>query len=254
MFEFNYEKCLKYKKQFGKNRNFSLIWRNNFAQSNKIGNCTNLYRKILPVSYEDFYKRYIEYAENNKLSPIKDRGLTYDELISLASDYKSMCEKTCNCNFNIECYFYEAVSHIIIETFDGQYQERVFREYLTKKGYKCECFEGNFDGKYGVDIKIINNSKIFGLQIKPLTFFLSTRDDVVQDQKNLCYKYEKLLHDYNIKTFYAIYVRDKDNNIKWLKNKNGFKFKIEELFDYDPNNIFKTVRMKKFEYTIEDLI
>lgn len=243
---FDYEKCIKYKETYIGDIKFNYIWRNCFAPSNKIGNCTNLYRRLNPSSYEDFYKKYVEYAEANKDLKIKDRGLTYDELVLLSKNYKDKCKNTGCEVYDDEVYFYVALAHIIIETFDGQEKERMFKEYLIKNGFSCDCLDGVFDGKYGIDIiaKDAKNNKFF-IQIKPLSFFASSRMDVVQDQKKLCEKYKDLYLNHNIQTLYAVYVINPDNSIEWFKN-NGTKysFKLNDLFEVDEHLNF--CKVKKF--------
>ena len=61
----------------------------------------------------------------------------------------------------------------------------------------------------------------------------------------MCHKYENTLKDFGIKTYYAIYMKNKQNGaILWLKNGNGYRFKIDELCTYDPNNIDETYKDK----------
>ena len=90
-----------------------------------------------------------------------------------------------------------------------------------------------------------SDGKTSAIQIKPITFFKSKRNDVHQDRVNLIHKYYNFLNDYNLKTYYAIYLKDNDNgNIFWLKNGDGFRFRLNEVFDYDVNNIDNTLRTK----------
>ena len=125
--------------------------------------------------------------------------------------------------------------------------ELSFMRFLESLGYECDFFEGNIDAKYGVDIKVTRKSdgKTSAIQIKPITFFKSKRNDVHKDRVNLIHMYYNFLKDYNLKTYYAIYLKDKDNgNIFWLKNGDGFRFRLNEVFDYDVNNIDNTLRTK----------
>lgn len=238
-FLFNNEECLKAKALLGKNNVISTIWHDYFAPSNRIGNCTNLYRKLKPESCEDFYKKYLEYAENNQTLPISQRGLTYDELSSLAERYKKTVEDKTNLSYEISTYFYDALCHIIVETWDGQANERDFISYLKGLGYNCSKFDGAVDAKYGVDIKVERgDGRVSAIQIKPISFFKSNRSDVQSDRINLCQKYEEALNDMGIKTYYAIYVKDRETgDITWVKNNGMYRFRIGELFNYDPSDI-----------------
>ena len=73
-------KTLKAKEQLRKVSLIREIWHSRFAPSNKIGNCTDLFRKHNPISEKDFCDKYFKYAEEHQDLPINERGLTYDEL------------------------------------------------------------------------------------------------------------------------------------------------------------------------------
>jgi hypothetical protein len=253
--EFDEEKCIVAKRKIGNNATISRIWRQYFAPSNRIGNMTTLYRKLKPSDPTDFYNKYIDYAQKNRSSSIKNRGLTYNELVKLAEKYREFVEEKMGITYDFETFFYDALCHIILETWDGQQNERDFKAYLKALGYECSEFKGSIDGEYGLDIKVTrNDGKISAIQIKPISFFVSWRDDVQLDRINFCRKYEKALNDLGIKTYYAIYVKDKKtDNVLWVKNGNMFRFRINELFDYDPEDIEGTFTRKKLPKIYERL-
>ena len=61
----------------------------------------------------------------------------------------------------------------------------------------------------------------------------------------MIYKYHNFLKDYGYKTYYAIYEKNKTTGeIKWVKNGNGFRFKLDELFEYDINDMTNTFKIK----------
>jgi len=234
------------KEKIGKYAKISQIYRDNFSPSNVIGNCTNLYRKLQPKDDKDFCDKYFKYASENKSLPIRDRGLTYEEYEATVKRYMELANACDEETFEYEDYFYDLLCHIITETYDGQQNEREFREFLTKLGYECDYFDGKIDAYYGLDIKVTrNDGKLSAIQIKPISFFKSTRTDVHRDRINLVAKYYNALNDLGIKTYYAIYYKDKKTNtILWLKNGNGYRFKLNELFSYDLKNIEKTLSVK----------
>lgn len=243
-FLFNSDKCLKSKAILGKNSIISTIWHNYFAPSNKIGNCTNLYRLLEPTDCNDFYEKYVKYGEEHSYLPISKRGLSYNELVLLAEKYKKTVEDKLNVNYDLSMYFYDALCHIIVETWDGQQNERDFIKFLTNLGYNCSKFDGKIDAEYGVDIKVTrDDGRISAIQIKPISFFKSNRSDVQADRISLCVKYEEALKKFGFKTYYAIYSKDKTTgDITWVKNGSGYRFRINELFDYDPTDIRGTFR------------
>ena len=243
---FSEELCRKAKEGLRSFSQCMVIYKNYFSYSNSIGNCTNLYRLHQPVSYEDFYNKYIDYAEKNQNLKVYDRGLSYYELRMMAEFYKIRAEYNGVPVRPVENYFYDLLCHIIIETFDGQQQERQITKYLENMGFKCSTFEGNLDAKYGIDRKLEKDDKTYALQIKPVSFFFSKRKDVIEDRIKLCKEYELAKDELGIKTFYSVYKRDElDNSVQWYKNGNSFCFKIKDLFDYDKNNIEHTLVDKR---------
>ena len=235
------------KKEIGKYDTISEIWKHNFSPSNKIGNVTNLFVKLDPKTEKDFCDKYFRYAEEHKVLPISQRGLTYDEFVELVKKYMTMGNEASGMNFPYETYFNDALCHIITETYDGKIIELRFMRYLTSLGYDCDCFEGHIDARYGVDIKITRKSdgQTSAIQIKPITFFKAKRSDTHADRIQLIHKYHDFIRDYKMETDYAIYVKaENTGNIFWLKNSNGFIFKIKDLFDYDPNDIDNTAKSK----------
>ena len=236
---FNEGECIKAKGLLGKNGIASKIWHNYFAPSTKIGNCTNLYRTLKPENCKDFFNKYIKYAEENADLPIKERGLNYEELFSLAVRYKKAVEDKTNLSYEVDTYFNDALCHIIVETWQGQQIEGDFIHFLESLGYNCSKFDGTIDATYGVDIKVTrDDGKVSAIQIKPISFFKSNRGDVQSDRIALCEKYEEAYKKFGFKTYYAIYIKDNvTGEVKWVKNGNGFRFRINELFNYDPNDI-----------------
>ena len=246
-YPFNLSKCLNAKQVLSCNVIARNAYRNIYSHSDKIGNCALLFKILNPSSYDDFYNKYIQYASAHKDEKIMYRGLTYDELYATAQSYKKYCEDNGCSAYDLELYFYKLVCHIIYETYQGQNKERQFIKYINSLGYKCGKFDDYLDTKYGMDLKVENDNKAFAIQIKPISFFLGNALDLKRDQIDLCHKYEQALYDRGIKTFYAIYKINNKGEIYWLRNKNGFKFKIKELFDYDKNDIentFKKIALK----------
>ena len=253
---FNREESIKAKGILGKNAKASLIWRQHFAPGSHIGNCTNLYRKLNPSDEVDFYLKYITYASEHQDEPIYERGLSYTELVQLAEKYKKAVEMKIKAKYDLETYFHDALCHIIVETWDGQQNERDFSNFLRSLGYECSHFDGYTDARFGLDIKVNNprTDKVSAIQIKPISFFLSNRPDVHKDRINLCRKYKMTLETLGIKTYYAVYVKDKETgDVKWVKNGNGFRFRLNELFEFDENDIYNKFMRLPMPDTYEKL-
>lgn len=161
--------------------------------------------------------------------------------MKLAEKYKFLVEKNSDLKFDLKTYFYDAVCHIIIETKDGHKNEEEFIDYLKKQGYNCYFPDGRIDAKFGIDVIAEKNEKTFFVQVKPLTFFLSQRRDVYEDRVKLCRKYEEALEKYNTVTYYAIHSKQ-NGGTYWVKNGNGFCFRMTDLFSYEKENIDGTYK------------
>ena len=247
IFEFDINKCIECKKILNKNPKSRLIYKNKCSYSKFIGNCTNLYHKLKPLNYKDFYDKELKYAEENQDLPIEDRGLTYEEFYMLAYKYKVLLEDCTNLNYDLSVYFYSLVCHAIVETFVGQKKEEMIMEYISNKGFKPNKVEGRKDAKYGVDIEVEGKGQHFYIQVKPLSFFMSNYPDTNEDRIDACRKREEIMKLEGLDTFYIIYDLDwETSQLRWLLNKKDvILFKITDLFEYDKDNIKDTfVRLK----------
>lgn len=219
--DFSEDKCRKAKERIRKFEPAMKVWGKEFSPSRSIGKCTFLFKTLSPDSYDDFFTKYIKYAEEHKCRPIKERGLTEEELIKCSEKYKALAEECCGDEFPVEDYLYDALCHIIVETFDGMNSERVALEYLKGLGINAEYSNYVYDSEYGIDIVVKNGYDIlYGVQVKPETFLTSNRADVKEDRELLVKKKDKALAK-GIKTYYMVYRKKFDNKILWLERSNG---------------------------------
>lgn len=254
--KYSREDTLKAKAIIGKYDKIGCVFRNNFSPMNRVGNLTDLFRLHKPKSEEDFFNKYITYAEAHKNTlPVIKRGLTNDELLERATTYMSLANNSANTRFELDLYIKDMLCHLITETYDGKKYEMQFFNYLTSCGYEPEFVCGELDSEYGVDILIDKNEKSLAIQVKPISFFKSTRSDVCQDKAKLIRNNYKLLQKRGIKTVYAIYHKDKKTNeVKWVVNKKGkFKFCLDELFSYDIKNIEGTLKVKEGNWQVREI-
>ena len=230
--EFSEDKCRDAKERIRKFEPAMKVWGNNFSPSRSIGRCTFLYRKLLPESYGDFFRKYVEYAENHKGEPIQDRGLTEEELTECAKNYKSLAEGRDGDKFPVEDYLYDALCHIIVETFDGMSKEKTALEYLKGIGINAEYADYFYDSNYGIDIMVKDGEKLlYGIQVKPETFLTSNRADVRRDRQLMVMKREKAMSD-GIKTYYMIYKASKSGKVTWKESTKGkFAWDFNSLLD-----------------------
>ena len=209
------------------------VWKNEFRPSRVIGNCTNLFRKLNPKSPEDFYCKYFYNASLSQNQPIYERGLTCTEFMDMVYKYHDRGNEVADVNYGYSVYFNDALCHVITETFNGKRQEVDFKQYLTEKGMTCQYVDGRIDSKYGIDIMVSKDGKpSFAVQIKPETFYLSNRVDVVEDRNNMVAKYSMCERDLGIRTFYVIYRRDDaTGKVYWLNDNGNYAFSLDKLFD-----------------------
>ena len=246
IFEFDIDECIRCKKILNRNKKSSSIYKDKCSYSCFIGNCTNLYHKLKPLNYKDFYDKELKYAEENHNLPISERGLTYEEFYMLAHKYKVLVEEYTALKYDISVYFYSLICHAIVETFVGQKTEGIAMNYISKKGYEVRKVEGKKDAKYGIDIEVIGKEQHFYVQVKPISFFTAQREHTHEDRISACKKREKVLESpEKLDTYYMIYELNwKTSQIKWVpKKKNKLLFKIDDLFSYDKDNIETTLRV-----------
>lgn len=244
LIKFSYDECIKARGILGKNPYARSVWGKHFSPSTAIGHDAMLYKRLYPESYEDFYEKYVRYAEENIHEQIRYRGLTENELLKLAEDYKNYTEELDEeIDEDADTYLADALCHIIVETYDGMEMERRAFKILEKAGLNPRYPHSSYDNRYGIDIMIENpaNGQEFGVQVKPASFFFSNKPDSVIDRRLLCEKYEKAKAEKGIKTYYMIYNRRGDTK-RFVKNRGGYRFKINELFEYDRDDIKNTVK------------
>lgn len=231
------------------NKEYNTIYKTNYAPKSNIGDCSYLYSKYRPTSYEDFFMKYVN-DFNDEFSfeehkGCKDCGRSLEQFTRLAECYYNDIEaynkkrKKKN-NVTIQMCFDDLFNHVIIETFDGKIVERFLADLIRNSSDEFlveECY-GNKDSEYGADIIVrkVNDPKyVRYLQVKPNTFFMETKNkSLIEDRKNAIRKEYKLKNnvDYKGSIEYVIYDRDAlflSNDIKIAKKGNKTKFKITDL-------------------------
>lgn len=210
-------------------RKYNTQWKK-FAGRNSIGDCSNLFQRLRPNSYYDFYLKYTKDGEET-VSNRKEMlyyGRTEDEVEEIAKKYREECN---DYSYPLEDYIKNVYMHTIIETYDGQIKEQQISQLLVNMGYAYEKPEKDEDSKYGIDFKVLKNGVLsFVLQIKPLSFFRGVNNQsLIVDRINAFHKQELVLKEYKIPTFYMIYKVDDDGNVEWLCENNKVCFELSRL-------------------------
>lgn len=218
----------------------NLVWKGNntikgLCIASKSGHGSNLFDKLEPTSYIDFYDKLIKYSIDNsdKLS-IYDRGLLYEELVNLANEFKNGVESLNN-NIKFElCDYIDYIMYVnIIQTFDGHINEVMLVNYIKSKWYNdVHKVNGVLDSKYGIDILYRNDTR--GIQVKSINFFFGNKSSLINDRKNLIKLSYEVKDKFNIDMYYAIYDRMEK---KYLLSSNGTPiFSFNEFKEILENN------------------
>ena len=245
MLTYNEKEGARAKKILNDSVTLSSLYREKFSHKPRVGNCSMLFSKLQPKTPEEFFYKYITYATENKDKlPIKERGLTEEELIAISTEYMTEGNKALDFDYPFDLYLNTMIYHIITETFNGKQREMDVVNMLENMGYEGKINEGEDDSLYNMDISAYKEGKQqFAIQVKPISFFKSKKPDVEADQKKACEAYERAKRIHGITTYYMIYKANPDKSWFWLKNLNNKKtFLIDKIFDYDPANIRKTWR------------
>ena len=157
------------KKKTNKNQTIRNVYKNNFSPSNVIGQCITLCEKLKPTSCEDFEIKYHEYAQNNINLPIKERGLTKEELIATVKKFKEKCETADkSLTYDEKIYYDTLMCHIITETYYGYKREQLLMNYINNIGLQIKKSSYKEDAKKSIDFIVTDvDGNEFYIQIKP---------------------------------------------------------------------------------------
>ena len=210
----------------------NLIWKGDdnykgLCRASKTGHGSTLFDKLEPKSYHEFYTKLTQYAlENKDTLKVYDRGLTLEELIDVAKEFKSEVEARDTVSFTLEQYM-DYISYVnVIQTFNGHINEVMLVKYIQKKGYTdAHKASGELDSRYGVDILYKGDTR--GVQVKAITFFLGNKSSVVNDRLAIKPLKEEVMIKFGIDMKYAIFDRKAN---KYLVSSNGTPiFSFEEF-------------------------
>jgi hypothetical protein len=210
----------------------NLVWKGDntvrgLCKASKTGHGSNLFNKLTPESYMDFYEKLINYANNNKDTlSIYNRGLTLEELYNVANEFKTTVEIKENVIFPLIDYVDYIMYVNVIQTFDGHINEVMLVNYINNNWYKdAHRATGELDSKYGIDILYRNNTR--GIQVKSIRFFYGNKTSVVNDRNNIKPLKDEVKQKFNIDMYYAIF--DRENNKYLISSNNTPIFSFEEF-------------------------
>ena len=210
-------------------RKYNTQWKK-YAGRNSIGDCSNLFQRLRPVNYYDFYLKYTKDGEEtvNNRSEFKYYGRTEDEIEEVARKYMTECNDN---SFTFEEYVKNVYVHTIIETFDGQMKEQNISQLLVNMGYTYEKPKDNEDSRFGIDFKVFKDNRlVFVLQIKPISFFIGTHNrSLIEDRIGAFEKQSLVLDRFKVPTYYMVYKVDDDGVVEWLSEDGKMCFELKRL-------------------------
>lgn len=210
-------------------RKYNVEWKY-YAGRDVIGDCSNLFQRLQPTDYYDFYLKYTKDGEETigNRKKMKFYGRTEEEIEDIAKMYRDTCG---DYSTPLEDYIKNIYTHTLIETFDGQMSEQKVNQLLTNLGYTYEKPQGNEDSRYGIDFKVFKNDVLqFVLQIKPISFFKGVKNEsLIRDRKNAFDKQELVWKKFNVPTYYMIYNAVENGEIRWLCENNKLCFELSNL-------------------------
>ena len=242
MIDFKYVKndSILAKKKTNKNQTIRNVYKNNFSPSNVIGQCITLCEKLKPISCEDFEIKYHEYAQNNINLPIKERGLTKEELITTVKKFKEKCETADkSLTYDEKIYYDTLICHIITETYYGYLREQLLMNYINNIGLQIKKSSYKEDAKKSIDFIVNNNDEEYYIQVKPLSFFKGLHyTDTYRDNQKMVDNAIYLSDKENKKFYVCIYEIDEKNGVvKWVKNDNKICHEINQIYNLTESNI-----------------
>ena len=216
-----------------------------YAGRSSIGDCSNLFQRLRPTDYYDFYLKYTKDGEEtvHNREVFKHCGRTEEEIEEVARKYMAECGNT---SFTFEDFVKNVYMHTIIETYDGQTKEQDVNQILANLGYTYEKPEKSEDSRFGIDFKVYKDGKlVFVLQIKPISFFLGSKNySLIQDRIGAFEKQSLVMDRLHVPTYYMVYKADDNGNVGWLTENGKLCFELKRLcnqengFPYELPNEF----------------
>lgn len=219
---------------------YDKIWKGYFAARKVRGDCSYLYEKFKPKSYEDFYNKYIEdgeltYNNRNKVDSYH-RGRSEEEILQESVRFYNMIkDEYPNDNVRIKDCINNFIGRTIHDTYDGHFSENMSDRLLESLGYVTTKPQGDSDSLYGIDRYCYKDNELkFLVQVKSRTFFENNRfQGKIRERKYAYDKEAKAEEVFKVPVYYLIYQRDKYDKsyIAFLTRGNKMAFKLNELCD-----------------------
>ena len=234
----NYDfKDVDYYKQIKKLYNFpplTAIWHDEGAPSPKIGRCvecfTEWFANTNDYSYQSFGNYYLEHTKS--VEELKEVAL---HLYNLFEQHKERFIDKQDKILNLDNIFDLIILHAVIETYNGQFCEERVKQILEQRGTPYNKVE-YLDRSYGIDLLVTNKNgeDASGIQIKPITFFLGNKPDLVQDRKKIftqLYHLHNSKNEYNVKRLFFVIYKVVGNEVRFLTKEGNIFHEFSDIND-----------------------
>lgn len=238
---------------------YDTIWKENFAARRVRGDCSYLYEKFKPTSYEDFYDKYVQDGEttyeNRKSLNSYHRGRSEEEILQESFRYYTIIKENYpNDNVRIKDCINNFIGKTIHDTFDGHYAENMSDKLLASYGFVTAKPQGDSDSLYGIDRYCYKDNELkFLVQVKPKSFFEGNNyPSKIKERQYAFSKESKAEEVFKVPVYYLVYKRDKVDKsyIAFLTRDNKSAFKLNELCmpnGYVANNPYQGCTFNEFK-------
>lgn len=238
---------------------YDKIWKEEFAARKVRGDCSYLYEKFKPTSYEDFYEKYVKDGEetynNRQKTNSYHRGRSIEEILQESIRfYNRVMELFPDDTVSIKDCINNFIGRTIHDTYDGHFAENMSEKLLKKYGYTTTKPQGDADSLYGIDRYCYKDNELkFLIQVKPESFFANNRfNPKIRERKIAFSKEIKAEEVFKVPVYYLVYRRDKLNKsyIAFLMRDNKMAFKLSELCNsngYVAEEPFKGCHFEEFK-------
>ena len=213
-----------------------------YRKAYSIGYVSEFFKKVKPTSFENAYDHYTLSGFLDTGLPKEKRGRTKEELEQLAIEWKDKC----GIDLPLVDFYDTLVLHAVVETCLGIMMEKEAQKAYKHFGFDVTETEGEEDSRLAVDFIARKGEQTILVQVKPVSFFLAKKDDVIDDRKLIWNKREDREKKYP-SSIYTCMVYDK--NRKWAKKDGKFNLLYGDLVDKN-GNIIESILSKK--YTFEE--
>lgn len=217
----------------------TVIWHDEGAPSPKIGKCVECFTKWFAQTDDYSYQSFGNYYFEN-IRSVADLQELSKHLYNLFEKHKDTFVKKQDKILNLDNIFDLIILHAIIETYNGQFCEERVKQILEQRGTPYNKVE-YLDRTYGIDLLVTNknNDSTSGIQIKPISFFLGNKPDLVRDREKVFIQLKNLhngKNEYNVKRLFFVIYKVVDNEIRFLSKEDNIFHEFSDMGDMMKND------------------